>query len=102
MTTPNNRGLKYQSAQARLVDLIALIRKKPRTKVEVVDLWQVKSHSKLVGEKFDLLHAEGLIYIVRWTRRFTKSPWIAEYAWQSNVFEMPDAPLPLKAVGLPA
>jgi hypothetical protein len=80
----------------RICDLICLIRKKPRTVVEVFDLWKSDSPASFptIRGYLRAMHAEGLIYISHYTRRDGQRGMPnAVWAWQPEPFENADAAL---------
>jgi len=61
--------MREMPALDRICGLIVLIRQKPRTVMEVVDLWRYDCCESTVKVHFNALHGAGLIYIKDAIRR---------------------------------
>lgn len=76
----------------RICDLIALLRKKPRTIAEIAKLWGIGPNGTDVTVRgyIRALHGEGLIYISGWVATAGRPH--ALWAWQPEVAAFPDCP----------
>lgn len=78
---------------ASFCDVMALIRKRPR---DIEGLMQVTGMSEGAMHSYTkLLHDEGHIYVLELKRNPRGSP-TPVYAWQDEVFGLPDARAPVE------
>ena len=75
----------------RVIDLMVLIGKKPRTPGEVAKIWGYPKARDRILLWFNRLHDEGLIYICEYEARNKPI-----YAQQPKPFELPDEPKPVR------
>lgn len=77
----------------RICDLIALIRKQPRTQPEIAALWADESAtSTTISNYLKALRDEGLIYIAAYVRFNKRGRLSAVWTWQPEPHMFPDAP----------
>jgi DNA-binding HxlR family transcriptional regulator len=74
----------------RLCDLISLIRKQPRTKREIRELWPTVS-KEVILTYMRAMHEEGLIYVREYRRDNPAGQLSAVWAWQPEPHFYPDA-----------
>lgn len=78
----------------RICDLICLLRKKPRTYLEVYELWHADSPASMptIRGYFKVMHDEGLVFISHYIRKDGQRGLPSQvWAWQPEPFLHADA-----------